>query len=397
MMQSIVWTGRLLSRALWNGLSNYSNCVDPNLNRRNESRIVSAVCGFPKELANAKLKRGQFGDDAWFTARYKSAEVIGKPDSCKSGLNLKEEVAVLIFIKDVCMTPMNRKKNPAPGSKSITVKGKTHISPNIQFSAMPGIKPKTLNLLSRHAIDCELLLSIVWYFELVPAGVADGVGGWRNYGIDPGEFSNFLMRTCERLVSCGRFVPTEPAGLLARSYYELLESKQPILGSSTACVMVLNAETRTAYAANIGDSGFVLVRKGEVVHRSEEQQHYFNTPFQLSLPPPGHSGLVLSDRPESADTSNFTVEDGDVILLATDGVFDNVPDHLLLSELCKVEGERDPVKLQGVANAIALMARSLAFDSTFMSPFAKNARDNGIDTLGGKPDDITVLLATVVL
>nr|CAD7453932.1 unnamed protein product [Timema tahoe] len=304
MMQSIVWTGRLLSRALWNGLSNYSNCVDPNLNRRNESRIVSAVCGFPKELANAKLKRGQFGDDAWFTARYKSAEVIG---------------------------------------------------------------------------------------------VADGVGGWRNYGIDPGEFSNFLMRTCERLVSCGRFVPTEPAGLLARSYYELLESKQPILGSSTACVMVLNAETRTAYAANIGDSGFVLVRKGEVVHRSEEQQHYFNTPFQLSLPPPGHSGLVLSDRPESADTSNFTVEDGDVILLATDGVFDNVPDHLLLSELCKVEGERDPVKLQGVANAIALMARSLAFDSTFMSPFAKNARDNGIDTLGGKPDDITVLLATVVL
>nr|CAD7601255.1 unnamed protein product [Timema genevievae] len=366
MMQSIVWTGRLLSRALWNGLSNYSNCVDPNLNRRNESRIVSAVCGFPKELANAKLKRGQFGDDAWFTARYKSAEVI-------------------------------EKKNPAPGSKSITVKGKTHISPNIQFSAMPGIKPKTLNLLARYAIDCELLLSIVWYFELVPAGVADGVGGWRNYGIDPGEFSNFLMRTCERLVLCGRFVPTEPAGLLARSYYELLESKQPILGSSTACVMVLNAETRTAYAANIGDSGFVLVRKGEVVHRSEEQQHYFNTPFQLSLPPPGHSGLVLSDRPESADTSNFTVEDGDVILLATDGVFDNVPDHLLLSELCKVEGERDPVKLQGVANAIALMARSLAFDSTFMSPFAKNARDNGIDTLGGKPDDITVLLATVVL
>lgn len=28
-----------------------------------------------------------------------------------------------------------------------------------------------------------------------------------------------------------RFTPTEPAGLLARSYYELLESKQPILGA----------------------------------------------------------------------------------------------------------------------------------------------------------------------
>jgi hypothetical protein len=38
------------------------------------------------------------------------------------------------------------------------------------------------------------------------------------------------MRTCERLVSSGKFITTEPASLLARSYYELLESKQPILG-----------------------------------------------------------------------------------------------------------------------------------------------------------------------
>ncbi|XP_021942200.1 protein phosphatase PTC7 homolog isoform X3 [Zootermopsis nevadensis] len=205
------------------------------------------------------------------------------------------------------------------------------------------------------------------------------------------------MRTCERLVSSGKFITTEPAGLLARSYYELLESKQPILGSSTACVIVLNRETHTVYTANIGDSGFVIVRHGEVVHRSEEQQHYFNTPFQLSLPPPGHSNLVLSDRPESADMSNFQVEDGDVILLATDGVFDNVPDQLLITELIKVQGERDPTKIQGVANTIALMARSLAFDGNFMSPFAQNARENGIDAIGGKPDDITVLLATVAI
>ncbi|XP_063220781.1 protein phosphatase PTC7 homolog isoform X2 [Bacillus rossius redtenbacheri] len=304
MMQSIVWTGRLISRALWNGLSNYSTCTDPGVNRRQETRLVSAVCGFPKELANARLKKGQFGDDAWFTAKYKSAEVLG---------------------------------------------------------------------------------------------VADGVGGWRHYGIDPGQFSNFLMRTCERLVSCGRFTPTEPASLLAGSYRELLESKQSILGSSTACVVVVNAETRTAYTANIGDSGFVVLRRGRVVHRSQEQQHYFNTPFQLSLPPPAHSGLVLSDRPESADTANFQVEHGDVILLATDGVFDNVPDHVLIAELSKVQGETDPAKLQGAANTIALMARSLAFDSSFMSPFARSARDNGIDAVGGKPDDITVLLATVML
>lgn len=109
-----------------------------------------------------------------------------------------------------------------------------------------------------------------------------------------------------------------------------------ILGSSTACVVVLNRENSRLYTANIGDSGFMVVRRGRVVHKSEEQQHYFNTPFQLSLPPPGYQADVLSDQPDSAMTDNFPVEDGDVILVATDGVFDNLPQNLLVNELCKV-------------------------------------------------------------
>lgn len=46
------------------------------------------------------------------------------------------------------------------------------------------------------------------------------------------------------------------------------------------------------------------------------------------------------------------------------------------------EGERNPVKLQMTANAIALMARSLSFDSDFMSPFSVNARRNNIHATG---------------
>jgi protein phosphatase PTC7 len=91
---------------------------------------------------------------------------------------------------------------------------------------------------------------------------------------------------------------------------------------------------------------------------------------------------VLSDAPESADTFSFQVENGDVILVATDGVFDNVPKDLLLETLKGVEGENDAVKLQMTANSIALMARSLSFDSEFMSPFAINARKSNIHTIG---------------
>lgn len=67
------------------------------------------------------------------------------------------------------------------------------------------------------------------------------------------------------------------------------------LGSSTACIIVFDNVNHILYSANLGDSGFLVVREGKVVHRSEEQQHYFNTPFQLSIAPPDLNS-VLSDR-----------------------------------------------------------------------------------------------------
>ena len=67
-------------------------------------------------------------------------------------------------------------------------------------------------------------------------------------------------------------------------------------GSSTACIVVLDRRSHRLHTCNLGDSGFLVVRGGEVVHRSSEQQHYFNTPFQLSIAPPGAEGAVLSDR-----------------------------------------------------------------------------------------------------
>jgi len=67
-------------------------------------------------------------------------------------------------------------------------------------------------------------------------------------------------------------------------------------GSSTACVVVLDRTSRRLFAANLGDSGFVVVRAGVVVHRSNEQQHYFNTPYQLAIAPPEAQNLALSDR-----------------------------------------------------------------------------------------------------
>jgi protein phosphatase PTC7 len=104
---------------------------------------------------------------------------------------------------------------------------------------------------------------------------------------------------------------------------------------------------------------------------------------------------VLSDSPQSADRDSFPVEEGDVILVATDGVFDNVPKNILLDTLKEVEGETDTIKLQMTANTIAFMARSLSFDSEFMSPFALNARKSNINTIG--ESSIPLIIISLVL
>ncbi|XP_061196312.1 protein phosphatase PTC7 homolog [Saccostrea echinata] len=227
-------------------------------------------------------------------------------------------------------------------------------------------------------------------------GVADGVGGWRNYGIDPSAFPRSLMETCERMVREGRFNAHAPATVIAASYYELQEMKTPLIGSSTACIVALHKKERRIYTANLGDSGFLLIRDDKVVHRSQEQQHYFNTPFQLAVAPPSQAGLVLSDSPDMAESSSFDVEEGDIILLGTDGLFDNMNEDMILDCLSKMKDHRDSeVNVQRTAHHIAEEAYQLSFDQDYLSPFALSAQQRGIDLKGGKPDDITVLLARV--
>jgi len=226
-------------------------------------------------------------------------------------------------------------------------------------------------------------------------GVADGVGGWRSYGVDPSKFPRSLMTACERLVKKGNFNPLRPVDILERAYEELLEEKTPLIGSCTACMITLDRVEQMLYTANLGDSGLLIVRKGEVVHRTEEQQHYFNTPFQLSVAPTVLEGVVLSDSPDSADQSSFGVKEGDIILVGTDGLFDNMSEEMILSHLSKVKGTKKE-NLEKVASRIAHEAHELAFDPDYMSPFAFHAAANGFQNVkGGKPDDITVVLSRV--
>lgn len=121
-------------------------------------------------------------------------------------------------------------------------------------------------------------------------------------------------------------------------------------GSATASICVLNNKDLTAL--NLGDSGFLLIRFDQrsrqpyILIRSKEQTHGFNTPFQLTRLPGDKEVNLLkkqkkqkelknlknaiaqnkfcADKPEDSDIYQIRVREGDLLILATDGVFDNL-------------------------------------------------------------------------
>ena len=94
-------------------------------------------------------------------------------------------------------------------------------------------------------------------------GVADGVGGWKKWGVDSGEYSRELMRNSRKSVhnqhKGGQEI--DPIRVLEKAYSN---TKHVKLGSSTACIVTLKntkgggSGKATLHAANIGDSGFKL-------------------------------------------------------------------------------------------------------------------------------------------
>lgn len=183
-------------------------------------------------------------------------------------------------------------------------------------------------------------------------GVADGVGGWRDLGVDPSKFSSSLMKQCKRLVeqdhmnhnpqiaTSEQINEKTPVDILVESYQTLLESKDPtLIGSSTACIIVFNRESRLLHTANLGDSGFAIVRDNKIVHKSQEQCHYFNAPFQMAILPSEmqESGDSFNDKPDAAMTGTFELAEGDFVILGTDGVWDNLSEGLLLLQISKIQ------------------------------------------------------------
>ena len=79
-----------------------------------------------------------------------------------------------------------------------------------------------------------------------------------------------------------------------------------------------------------GDSIFMHVRDRQVLHRAMPGLHFFDCPFQFGNAPEHTSG---TDTADDADMATLSVQPGDILVMATDGVWDNMQDADILGLL----------------------------------------------------------------
>lgn len=115
-------------------------------------------------------------------------------------------------------------------------------------------------------------------FFVSPAivGVADGVGGWNENGVDPGEISRSLMRNANAFVkkNADANVEITTQNVLAYAFKQALLDESVEAGSTTACIVRVKESASgkpVLEYSNLGDSGFVVIRDNAVVFRSKFQ------------------------------------------------------------------------------------------------------------------------------
>eukprot|EP00796_Vickermania_ingenoplastis_P007211 gene7211-5068_t len=204
---------------------------------------------------------------------------------------------------------------------------------------------------------------------------------FRMENIDPAIYTRNVMRFCLEAVekSNNKNDNHGITALEALNYGAYMAHREGQTGGCPAVVVTIR-DGKTGSILNLGDCGVLIVRNSKVLFQSQQQQHFFNCPFQLP-----------TDMPSAGDQHSLDLKNEDILLCASDGVWDNVDVEDLVSHLKEVK----QVGCTKVATNIGYHASKNGNDRKFMSPFAKQAMNSGYRYQGGKLDDITALVAMV--
>jgi len=221
------------------------------------------------------------------------------------------------------------------------------------------------------------------------AGVFDGIGSWRlRHKIDAALYARDLAAlTAQKLLP--------PQSLSSMEALEYGVAHNSYKGSSTACILALDPDARRITGINVGDSVALILREEQgmakvgTVFRTTEQRHKFNQPYQL-----GTGGDPVS----SGTLFEIDVQESDIVVLGTDGLFDNLFDEEVMSIIDHNLSDSQMgglVDLTSTANELLRAAFERSQSYSDRTPFEEECRKEGESYFGGKPDDISVIVCNV--
>ncbi len=203
-----------------------------------------------------------------------------------------------------------------------------------------------------------------WFNNSMVLCIADGVGGWNEVGVDSAKYSRKLIDNLKNTFHADpEIYSRNPKSLSVKAVKENNE-----IGSSTLVVATIDPVTNKLNTSNLGDSGFLILTPKNGIFakkfKSEEQQHSFNFPFQV-----GTNG----DNPELADFKDIRVNKGDIIIMGSDGLFDNVYEEDII-KLVNETSSKSKIDLKAITDKIANKAFKNSLNHEYLSPFAKHAQ-----------------------
>ncbi|CAI4216186.1 unnamed protein product [Parascedosporium putredinis] len=239
----------------------------------------------------------------------------------------------------------------------------------------------------------------------VAFGLADGVGGWVESNVDPADFSHAF---CDYMAAQAYYHGSDASRpiehltarrLMEKGYSDVLHDGSISAGGSTACVGLASPDG-CLEVANLGDSGFIILRLNGL----------------SAIPPVMLSRMAMfggrgfSDMPHDADVTHKCLQHGDVVIFATDGVWDNLFNQDILhvaSRIMTSSGawqmtESGSIRVASdlentLATSLTAAAKKASLDRKSESPFSKEVKaaypNEHWD--GGKVDDICVVVAVV--
>jgi len=251
-----------------------------------------------------------------------------------------------------------------------------------------------------------------YFFASNSLGVADGVGqmaDFAKHGVDAAAYAAELMQRAGKALQKGNGAVEKAASPnvqeRALAALRTADAEATTYGATTATVLALHGTT--IGVANLGDSGYMLLRESswglDIVAQSREQHHGWNQPYQLTRIPQSllesNGRNIRLDSVDDCQLYEVQVQPGDLLLLFTDGLTDNLHWYEMLrvinDQIERQQNAQLRVPPSELAEALVVAAQERSTDTTADTPFARNARRMRINVPGGKTDDITVVAAWV--